>query len=273
MPAPLPPPVGERGLPPPRVTFEAQGELPFWVFLLISAAVFAAGVMLGTFIRPEPLIVRTDLEYIEGIESEAPPLGEPDAGAAAPEQPTPPEPEPPPPQEPEPVPVSEPEPPPPEPEPELKPDFPEQKKEVPTPLPPAPNPKRPYKPSLASSSPVVPKKNTGVERSGGENAAANAKAGPRGVPAGVPNGKGGQKGGFLSRPHMPIDNMIITRKWFGRGTASVTCADGRITGVEITSSTGFPYCDKRAQAWILAQWKCAPGTTGRFNVPIVVKPN
>ena len=254
---PLPPKLDERGLPPPRVSFDTRGEMPFWIFLAVASGVFATGVWLGVLYHPQETIIRSDLDFLEGVENEPPPLGQPDAGAPAPEKPPEPEPTPP-----------EPEPPPPIPPPEPVPDFP--KPEEKPPATPAP---APPKPKPAPLKPAVPSLKTApAATGGGETDNPNAKPGPRGVPNGVPGGRGGQHGGFIARPDMPIDNMIITRKYFGRGTARVVCEGGRIVSVEMTSGTGFEYCDKKAVQWIRAHWQAAPGSSGTFSFPIIVKP-
>jgi outer membrane biosynthesis protein TonB len=253
-------------LPPPRLGSEQQEERPFWVFLLIAAAVFAAGVMLGSYLHFHPPAARTDLEFIEGIENQPPPIGAPDAGGPAPEQP-------PPPQPPEPEPESPPLAPEPVPMPQPVPDFAKPEDKPPATPAPVPQSKQVLKPPVSTTPPKVTKPNTSAGGTGtGESTNPNAKPGPRGVPAGVPNGQGGQKGGFISRPDMPIDRTIITQKYYGRGMARVTCAAGAIVSVEINPSINT-YCDSRAKQWIQSHWRCAPGTNGTFAVPIIVKPN
>lgn len=264
---PPPPPLDQRGLPPPRVTFDLRGELPFWIFLAVAAGVFTGGTMLGIYLRPQDTIVRTDLDFLEGIETEPPPLGDPNAGAPAPEPtPTPPEP-PKPPKPPEPEPEPEPPPPPP---PEPTPEFP--KPEEKPPATPPPKPKAVAKPAATPRAIVANPKTAPAGTGSGESDNPNAKPGPKGVPGGVPGGRGGQKGGFISRPDMPIDNMIVSRKYFGRGTARVVCANGSIVSVEMSKSIGFSYCDNKAVQWIRSRWKPAPGTNGTFSFPIIVKP-
>lgn len=256
-PPPPPPKLDERGLPPPRVTFDMRGELPFWIFLAVSAVVFATGVFLGTYYRPAPQILRTDLDYLEGVENEPPPLGDPNAGAPAPEKP--PEPEPPP----------EPPPPVPEPPPVPVPDF--AKPEEKPPATPAPERPKPPKPAPGTPRPVIPN-HVPAGTGAGESNDPNAKPGTKGVPNGVPGGRGGQQGGFIARPDMPLDNMIVTRKYYGRGTAQVVCAGGRIVSVSMSASIGFTHCDEKAVKWIRDHWTPAPGTNGAFTFPVIVKP-
>jgi hypothetical protein len=269
MPSPLlPPKLDERGLPPPRVTFDPRDELPFWIFLLVAIGVFVVGVLLGAFLHPEEKPVRAELDYIEGVENEPMPLGDPNAGGPAPEKA--PEPEPPQPAEP----LTQPEPPIPMPPPEPAPDFPKPDETPPaTPAPAPPRPKPAPKPAAGTPRPPVANPKTAPGGTGtGETDSPNAKPGPRGVSTGVPGGKGGQKATFIARPDMPIDNMIVTRKYFGRGMAKVVCEGGRIVSVEMTTSIGFAYCDAKAVQWIRSRWVPRPGASGTDVLPIIVKP-
>jgi protein TonB len=268
-----PPKLDHRGLPPPVVDFTPRGEVPFWVFLLVSMTVFAGGTLLGIYWKPadSPAVIEINLDYIEGVENEPPPLGTPDAGGpAAPEEaPKPPEPEPPPPPEPEPPPP----PPEPVPAPPVQPEFPKPEEKPATPVPSTPRPKAASPKPAGSPKPVVvPNPKTAPGGTGtGESDDPNAKPGPRGVPDGVAGGRGGQKGGFIARPDPPYDNLMLTRKYQGTGRATLTVSGGRIVSVSLSQSTGNSYLDSKALAWIRARWKPAPGAEGTFTFPVVFR--
>jgi TonB family protein len=254
---------------------EYGGEVPFWVFLLVSILVFAGGTLLGIYAKwgDSPAVIQIDLDYLEGVQNEPPPLGDPNAGgpAAPEEQPKLPEPEPPPPPpEPEPEPSA----PPPDPVPEpVQPEFPEPEEKPPaTPVPATPRPKAAKPRPSGTPKPAVPKPVTWPGATGtGETENPNAKPGPRGVANGVAGGRGGQKGGFISRPDPPYDNLMLTRKYQGTGRARLTVSGGRITSVKLSQSTGTQYLDSKAIAWIRSNWKPAPGAEGTFTFPVVFR--
>ena len=269
--APPPPQLDHRGLPPPQVTFDYRSDIPFWVFLLVSLLVFTAGTILGIYAKwgESNAVMQIDLDYLEGVENEPPPLGTPDGGAPAapPEEVKPPEPEPPPP-------PPDPEPPPPEPVPEIvQPEFPKpEEKPAPTPAPPKPKAATP-KPAGTPKPQVVPNPKTAPGGTGtGETDNPNAKPGPRGVPNGVVGGKGGQKGGFISRPNPTRDYMMISHNYTGTGRATVRVSGGRIVDVQISQSTGISYLDSHAKAWIRSNWIPAPGAEGTYTFPVIYKP-
>jgi TonB family protein len=272
-PPPLPPPLDARGLPPPQISFEAEKLVPFWVFLVISICVFATGTLLGIYLKPgdSAKVIDVSLEYLEGVQNEPPPLGEPDAGGPA--APEPPQPEPPKP--PEPVLPPEPTPPLPEPVPPPQPEFPKPEEKPPaTPAPATLRPKAATPKPPGPPAPVAPRPKTTPGGTGtGETDNPNAKPGPRGLAGGVPGGKGGQAGKVIARPKVPYDNMMYVRRYQGSGMVTVIVSAGRVVDVQITQSTGISYLDSKARAWIRGNWKFAPDANGKFDLPIVFKLN
>ena len=268
---PLKPPLDARGLPPPQVSFEDERLVPFWVFLIVSLCVFAGGTLLGIFLKPgdSTKVIDISLEYLEGVQNEPPPKGEPDAGGPAAPEPPPPEP----PKLPESVPPPEPPPPLPEPIPPPQPEFPKPEERPPaTPAPAAPRPKAVTPKPVGSPAPTVPRPRTTPGGTGtGETENPNAKPGPRGVAGGVPGGKGGQAGKVIARPRVPYDNMMITRRYEGNGMVAVVVSGGRVVDVQITKSTGNEYLNIKAKGWIRSNWKFAPDANGTFDLPIVFK--
>jgi TonB family protein len=271
---PTPPVLDARGLPPPQSqSLEDEKTIPFWIFLIISVCVFAAGTLLGVFLKPaeSTKVIDVSLEYLEGVQNEPPPLGAPDAGGpAAPESP-PPEP----PKPPEPVSPPEQPPPLPEPVPRPQPEFPKpEEKPSATPAPPTPRPRASTPKPAGLPAPVVPRPKTtpgGIGTGATDNP--NPRPGPRGVAGGVPGGKGGQAGKVIARPKVPYDNMMYVRRYEGSGMVSVMVSAGRVVDVQITKSTGISYLDAKARAWIRGNWKFAPDASGKFDLPIIFKLN
>ena len=225
---------------------------------------------MGAYLTPPPLPpIDSSLDIeIEGVENEPPPLGTNDVETGPPEpEPTPPPPEP------------EPAPPEPEPEPELEPapvvqpDFvvPE---ETPTP---APKPKATPKPAA----PAKPKATPGKESS---NAVVNPNARPgaiKGVDAsrgGVAGGRGavkssGGKADFVSRPNFQVPNALKARLRGARVgfSGSITYSGGRITSVDLNSSSGVGPLDSAIKRHVMSTWRVKAGSSGRATLPIAIR--
>ena len=76
---------------------------------------------------------------------------------------------------------------------------------------------------------------------------------------------------FVSRPAVLYDDLMMMEKMEGEGRAVITVEDGRIADVRMSKSTGHPYLDARAIAWIRARWQPSSGMSGKFTLPVVFK--
>lgn len=256
----MPPPIpARRPLPPLRVTMGHFDEPPFWIYLVVSILVFVGFFFAAALLKPHEVfkLVEVDLAPMaDAVENEPPPLGDPDAGAKAPEPVPPPE-EPPPP-------------PPPEPPPPVEPEFvkPEEKPPPATPPPKLATPKPQPKPAARPAGTPSPRP---TAPGSGDNPDPNAKPGVRGSPTGVAGGRGGSAGDFTSRPNPQYDNLALTRHYEGQGRAKIVYENGRILDVQVTSSTGVSYLDTRSVMWVKANWRVKSGASGTATLPVIWK--
>ena len=164
----------------------------------------------------------------------------------------PPEPEPLPP-EPEPVippPVAEPPPPP------VKP--PEMTLPEPTPVQP-PKPKRVDPPKAEPKK--LPPKPQPVARPVGDGSA--PVPGKDATTAQAASGAVSSKPGYLSNPHPAYPEAARAAKQQGVVSLKISVdATGRVTGVRITRSSGFPLLDERAQSTVSQRWRFKPARSG-----------
>ncbi|HEY5895814.1 MAG TPA: hypothetical protein VIT91_21550 [Chthoniobacterales bacterium] len=228
--------------------YSAPRDGSFWGFLPVSViTLFTAAYVTARFAPVEEPVkeITVELNDIDAVENEPPPLGESDA----PKEELPPQPEPtPPPAEPDPTPP---------PPPVEKPEF-----ELPEPAPtPAATPKpvqekpkpKPEKPKIAPKPTTAPAASTAVKK---------------GVPNGKVGGRGGSKGDFLATPRPQYDGVSLLRRYQGVGEVLIAYENGRITSVVMARSTGVSYLDSRTTTWVKNRYKVKPGVSGRATFSI-----
>jgi outer membrane biosynthesis protein TonB len=233
---------------PAHSAYPLPRERPLSVYLGLSLVLLTAGTFWSReffHVDPPPKTVEIDLSDIAAVPGEPPPKGDTAAPTEPAPQPTPeltpeptPEPTPPPPVEkpefvkPEPVPT----PPPALPKPRVAAVHP------PQPRPPAPHPARP--------------------------APAPVSSGVRGTPSGVAGGRGGSKGDFIATPHPEYDNVATQRHYQGQGEVLISYANGELTSVEMSQTTGVSYLDSRTISWVRSRYRVKPGVSGRATFHI-----
>lgn len=225
--------------------YAVPSESSLWTFLPMSVVtLLTAAYVTARFVPIEEPVkeITVELSDIEGVKSEPPPLGEPNA----PSDGLPPQPEPIPP-----PPDAESTPPPPL----EKPEF-----ELPEPAP-TPRPK-----------PLQEKPGSRPERTPSPKhtaAPAHAKpAAPRGVPNGKTASRGGSKGDFTATPHPKYDGVSLARRYHGVGEVLITYENGRISAVKMSRSTGVSYLDSRTTTWVRSRYKLKPGVSGKAKFTI-----
>jgi len=226
------------------------------IFILVSIGLHAGAIFMGAYFAPkevEEVVQNIEIE-LEGEPDKPPPLGTNDTETG-----------PPPNEEPTPPPIPEDTPPPP---PIVESDF-DVPEETPSPTPaerPAATPRATPSARAASSPGYNPNARPGAIR--GVDAAHGGVVGG----TGQVKSKGG-RADFVSTPNMSVPYNLRQRLAGVKASASasITYAGGRITGVDITRSSGNASLDTAIKRHVQSNFRVKGGATGRAVLPVGIK--